>query len=259
MNKEQKDHLLQYLSKGIRYDGRKLLESRPVTIEVGISQSAEGSARVKIGTTDVMAGVKIAAEKPYGDTPDQGNLMVNAELYPLSSPKFETGPPGEQAIEVARVTDRGIRESKAIDVKKLCITPRELVWGVAIDVVTVNDGGDIMDAAALAAMAAVRHARFPALKDGKVDYGARTTMQLPISSLPVSVTVYKIGPHFLIDPLPEEEDAADARLTITTTEDGLVRAMQKGGATPLTIDEIDTMVKISLERAPELRKLLKQT
>ena len=102
MMDEQKQHTLKYLSKGVRYDGRKPLDYRNVSVEYGITKSAEGSARVKIGETEVIAGVKMSVEKPYPDTPDKGNLMVNAELRPLASPKFETGPPGDQAIEMAR-------------------------------------------------------------------------------------------------------------------------------------------------------------
>ncbi|HDD70886.1 MAG TPA: RNA-binding protein, partial [Candidatus Woesearchaeota archaeon] len=121
MNKDQKIHLLKSLQKDIRYDGRKKEQFRDVVVELGISHSAEGSARVKIGKTEVLAGVKMALEEPYPDTPDKGNLMVNAELLPASNPEFEPGPPGEEAIEISRVIDRGVRESKAIDFEKLCV------------------------------------------------------------------------------------------------------------------------------------------
>ena len=45
------------------------------------------------------------------------------ELVPFASPMFESGPPREDAIELARVVDRGIRHSEIVDKKKLCITP----------------------------------------------------------------------------------------------------------------------------------------
>ena len=70
----QKQHLKNWLSKGIRYDGRKLLDYREVQIDYTISKSAEGSARVKIGETEVLAGVKLSLGTPYPDTPDQGCL-----------------------------------------------------------------------------------------------------------------------------------------------------------------------------------------
>ncbi len=118
MNEFLKSHIVKWFEKGKRYDGRALDEYRPVVVEYGVTKNAEGSARVKIGDTEVIAGVKLSVEKPYPDTPKDGNLMVGAEPLPLSSPDYEAGPPNEESIEVARVVDRGLRESKAIDTKK---------------------------------------------------------------------------------------------------------------------------------------------
>ncbi|MBW3019320.1 exosome complex protein Rrp42, partial [Candidatus Woesearchaeota archaeon] len=199
-----KKHLLNYYKDGVRFDGRKIMDYRPVKVEYGVSESAEGSARVSIGGTVVIAGVKMALETPYPDTPDKGNLMVNAELLPMSSPEFETGPPGDQAIELARVVDRGIRESKAIDVKKLCLRAGEKVWSVMIDICTVNDEGNLFDAAGLAAIAALKDARFPKLDEHEfVDYDEKTDTPLPLDKEPVPVTVLKIGDQFIVEPLSD--------------------------------------------------------
>ena len=114
-----KNRIKEYLRKGKRFDGRKPEEFREISIETGVSKNAEGSARVKIGKTEVLVGVKMAVAEPYPDSPNKGNLMVTAELIPLSSPRFENGPPRFNAIELGRVTDRGIRESKFIELEKL--------------------------------------------------------------------------------------------------------------------------------------------
>ncbi|PIZ53690.1 RNA-binding protein, partial [Candidatus Woesearchaeota archaeon CG_4_10_14_0_2_um_filter_33_10] len=130
MDKEQTNHILNFLEKGIRFDGRKLDEYRQIKVEKGFSENAEGSARVTIGDTIVFAGVKLSVGEPYPDTPNEGTMMINAELMPLSNPDFEPGPPAIQAIELARVVDRGIRESGTIDTKKLCIKKEEKVWSI---------------------------------------------------------------------------------------------------------------------------------
>jgi exosome complex component RRP42 len=254
-----REHVLKWLNTGIRYDGRKLDEMRKLTLEMGISKNAEGSARVLLGDTEVLAGVKMAVETPYPDTPANGNLMVNAELTPLSNPDFEAGPPSDEAVEVARIIDRGIRESKAIDMAKLCITPKEKVWSVMIDVVTVNTHGNLIDASAFAAIAAVSKARMPSYEDGVVKYDKLTDKHLPLdlSNLPITITVCKIGKHILVDPLPDEEAASDARLSVAVIEDGSIVALQKGGESAVTAKEIDDMVSIAQVKAKELRKLLK--
>lgn len=254
-----KEHILKYIVKGLRYDGRKMDEYRPVTIHYGVSHMAEGSARVKIGETEVIAGVKLGVEEPYPDTPAQGNLMVNAELTPMSSPLFETGPPGEQATEIARVIDRGIRETKAIDLAKLCIKEKEKVWSVMIDICTVNDAGNLLDAGALAAVAALRDAVFPELDDdGSVDYTKKTSKKLPLMQCPVEVTVTRIGSQLIVDPTAEEEALIDARLTVAFNDKDMLCAMQKGGETPLSVGEIMSMIDLAQEKAKELRKKLQR-
>ncbi|MBD3361540.1 exosome complex protein Rrp42 [Candidatus Woesearchaeota archaeon] len=255
--KDKKEHILKALKKGVRYDGRKLLEYRKITVEPGIVHGAEGSAKVKIGDTEIIAGVKIALETPYPDTPEKGNLMVNAELRPMANPDFESGPPGEEAIEIARVIDRGIRESKAIDQEKLCIEKGEKAWSVMIDLVPLNASGNLLDAGALAALAALKNTVFPEItEEGIINYDKKTKEKLPLQKEPLEVTVLKIGEYFVVDPLPEEEELLDARLTVALTAENMICAVQKGGTEPLSIKEIDTMVGIAQDKAKELRKLL---
>jgi len=248
---------MEYLNKGLRFDDRKLDEYRKISIEYGISKNAEGSAHVKVGETEVLAGVKMEIGTPFPDKPGEGSIMVNAELLPFSSPQFESGPPGIQAVELARVVDRGIRESKAIDFKKLCVKEGEKVWMLVIDIITINDGGNLLDASALAAVAALKDAYFPELVNDKIDYHKKTEKSVPFEKLPISVTVYKIGDKFLIDPSTEEEEFIDSRLTVCTLEDGTLCAMQKGMAGALTLEEIDAMVTLATKKGHELRELVK--
>jgi exosome complex component RRP42 len=257
MDKMLKTHIQTLLKQDKRLDGRKLTEYRkPVKVEYGISGTAEGSARVQIGETVVTAGVKLSIEKPYPDTPDQGSIMVNVELLPLSSPEFETGPPSINAIELSRVVDRGIREAKAIDVKKLCVEKAEKAWTIGIDICPINAAGNLFDAAGLAALAALKDAKFPKYENDEIDYKTKTNKKLPLSQEPIPVTVIKIGNKFIIDPTDQEEKGYDARLTVATTKDNTISALQKGGDESLTIAEIDEMTKIALEKGKFLREKL---
>lgn len=261
-SKMVRDYVVSLVSKGIRDDGRKLTEYRkPLTIEYGISpKSAEGSARVQIGETEVIAGVKMEVMKPFPDTPDEGNLMVNVELLPLSNPDFESGPPGIDAIELSRIVDRAIRESKGIDTKKLCLEKGEKVWTVVIDIYPINDDGNLFDACALAALAAIKDTKFPHYdeKAEKIDYAKKTEKKLPIIELPASVTVFKVKDNLLIDPNYDEVKVYDARLTVATLKDGTICAMQKGGEGPLTIEDIEKMIDLGIEKGKEMRKVLEK-
>jgi len=139
------------LEKGKRLDDRGLLDTREIKIEQGLIERAEGSARCLLGKSEVLAGVKVETGEPFPDTPNEGVMTVNAELVPLASPNFEPGPPDENSIELARVVDRGIRESHAIDTEKLCIEPGKKVFVVFVDVYVLNHDGNLIDCAALAA------------------------------------------------------------------------------------------------------------
>ena len=257
MYRELRSHIISLLNAGIRLDGRKLTDYRkPIELEYGVVKTAEGSARVRIGDTDVMVGIKLDVGEPYPDTPDEGTIIVGAELLPLSNPEFELGPPGIQAIELARVVDRGIRESKALDFKKLCITPKEKIWMVIIDICPINDAGNLLDASSLAAIAALKDAKYPSFDGEKIDYKQKTDKKLQLEKMPIAVTVIKIGDKFIVDPDVEEERVIDARLTVSSIEDGTLCAMQKGGDFPLTIEEISKMIDIGIEKGKELRKYL---
>ncbi len=255
-----KNHIIGLVNAGKREDGRGYLEYRkPIKIEYGISaKSAEGSARVCIGDTEVIAGIKMEIGTPYPDTPDQGSLQANVELLPLSSPEFESGPPSIESIELSRsVVDRGIRESRAVDLKKLCIKEGEKSWIILIDVYSVNDNGNLSDAIGLVALAALKDAKFPKYdkKTDKIDFKEHTE-QVKLKKIPIPITVFKIGSKYLIDPTINEEKASDSRLMITTTEDGEICAMQKGGNSQLSVEDVEKMVEIAIEKGKELRKLL---
>lgn len=255
MNEELRSAVIRTLDEGVRFDGREgMTEYRKITLSTDASSNAEGSARVQIGGTIVLVGVKMAVGTPYPDSLDKGTLMVNTELLPLSNPEFEKGPPRIESIELSRVVDRGVRESGVIDVKKLCITPGEKVWSVMIDICPINDEGNLFDAAALGALIALKTARFPKFDGEKLDYKEHAG-PLPLNPMAISVTVLKIGKHFIIDPDNEEWKVYDARLTVATLEDGTICAMQKGGDSPVTFEDIDKMVGIAIDKAKELRKI----
>jgi exosome complex component RRP42 len=251
----QSQYVLNLASKGLRIDKRKQDEFRKIEVEKNPIDKAEGSARVRMGKTDVLVGVKMGIGEPFPDKPDEGTLIVCAEFSPLASPDFETGPPRENAIELARVVDRGIRESGAIDTKKLCIKKEEKVWMVYVDIQILNHDGNLMDAAALAAITALLGARIPEY-DGKTINYEKKTKKLPMIFKPVPVTIVKVAGNLFVDPSLDEENVMGARLTVTTKDDGNVCSLQKGGSEPLLTEEIEKAFDLAVEKGKELRKLV---
>jgi len=247
------ERIKQYLDEGKRFDGRKPDEFRKISIETSVSKKAEGSARVKIGKTEVLVGIKMDVSEPYPDSPNEGKLMVTSELLPLSSPRFESGPPRFPAIELGRLIDRSIRESKFIEFDKLCIKKGEKVWGVFIDIYSINDDGNLIDAAGIGALAALKQAKLPKYdeKNEKVLHGEWTNKKLPLSKdTPITTTLYKIGKNIIVDPTLEEEDVSEVKITIGGTVEGTIFSMQKGNSKKISIEDFHKV----LDLADKIRK-----
>jgi exosome complex component RRP42 len=249
------DYILKLLESGERVDRRKMDEFRKIKVETGIIKRAEGSAKVKMGKTDVIVGVKMDLGTPFADIPNMGVLKTGAEFTPIASPDFESGPPSEDATELARVVDRGIRESECIDLEKLCLEEGEKVWEVFVDVHIINHDGNLIDASSLAAVSALKTAKIPELEDEKI-IRDKLVKKLPIKHIPVTVTVGKALNNFIIDPLKEEEEVLNSKLSIAVMEDGKICAMQKSGNYALSTEDIEKMIDLAVKKEEELRKLL---
>lgn len=249
-------YILELLEKGKRIDGRRLDEFRKIEIKENVVEKAEGSSSVKIGDTHIIAGVKMEIGQPYPDSPDEGVLIVNAEFTPLASPEFEPGPPGEDEIELARVVDRGIRESKCIELEKLCIQSGEKVWCVFVDISVLNHQGNLLDASALASLVALRNTRIPKVEDGKIIRGEYQG-KLPVVFKPINVSVAKIGKNLLIDPNFEEEKIVEAKISIALRDDDKICAIQKQGNKEILFEELDRIIELAIEKSKEIRKLVR--
>lgn len=256
MLKASESYVRKLVEEGMRVDERKFDEFRPIKIEKNVIKTAEGSARIMIGNTHVLVGVKMSVGEPFHDTPNEGVLIVNAELVPVASPTFESGPPNENAIELARVVDRGIRESHCIDLESLCIEEGKKVWIVNVDIHVLDHDGNLIDASAIGAIAALLVTKVPKYENEKIKL-SEYERDLPVRDVPVAITTVKIGDKLLIDPTVEEEEALDARMTLATNEEGKICAGQKGGDGYFTTTELEKAADLSILKGKEIRNLIK--
>lgn len=258
-----KKNVLEAIKAGKRFDGRKLFDRRDIEIKFGVSNKAEGSVSVKIGKTEAACGIKMGVQEPYTDHENEGTMTTSMELLPLSSPNFEYGQPSIEAVETARIIDRGIRESGFIEFEKLSIKDGEKVWSIFIDLATINDDGSLIDAGALAAVLALLTARFPVYdeENGKIKFGEFTDKKLPLdeSKMPLTTTFFKIGESIFIDPTREEENASEGRLTMEISKPGkdeMINALQKGGEAAFSQEDIDKMLDEAVKIFKSMKKLV---
>jgi len=254
----EKNYIAENLRKGERIDGRDLWDYRKIDISHDIIKSAEGSAEVKLGETDIITGIKYEVGEPFPDLPDEGVCTIMAELLPLASPLFERGPPDEQSIELARVVDRGIRHADCIQTKKLCIKENEAVYIIFVDMFVMNYAGNLIDAGGISALTALISSRIPegVMKDGNLEWtGNYLNGKDLVKELPLIMTFGKIGDIIFLDPNLPEELVCEGRISISVTKDKIV-SIQKSGVATFSIEEIQGLIKRSMELGREIRNKL---
>jgi exosome complex component RRP42 len=255
----RKQQMWDNLSKGKRLDGRNLEDLRPIEIEMGPIKKANGSARVRLGNSEVIAGVKVETGEPFEGLENKGALILSAEVLPIASPYIEPGPPDEETVELARVVDRGIRESEMLDLNKLVLVTGEIVYVIFVDCSVINADGNLFDATSYAAVASLINSKLPVfeIRDGKVvDTGEKQDTR--VTTLPVSITAVRIGDSILLDPNAEEEACMDARITITTNSDNNFAAVQKGSTGTFTLEQLKQIAANARTKGEEVRKKLKE-
>ncbi|MFP3173071.1 MAG: exosome complex protein Rrp42 [Vulcanisaeta sp.] len=245
------------VEQGVRIDGRGLGSYRELSINVNVVKTADGSSIVSLGNTKVIAGVKVEVGKPFEDTPDEGALIVNLEIAPTASPDVEPGPPDENSIEIARIVDRAIRHSGFLDFKSLSIVTGKHAWFLWVDIYVLNHDGNLVDAATIAAVAALMSTTLPKVELDpagnilRIDRSNRTQLSLNIDKMPLTITHVKMGNIIIIDPTREEENLSDGMYVIGVAGGNVVAIQKVIGA--FTKDEINYMINDSINQYLKLK------
>ncbi len=90
---------------GLRVDGRKIDEIRPVKIEVGILKNADGSAYIEFGKNKIMAAVYGPKEvhPKHNALPDRSLLRCRYHMVPFSTEERKNPAPSRREIEISKV------------------------------------------------------------------------------------------------------------------------------------------------------------
>ena len=138
-----------------------------------------------------------------------------------------------------------------IDLQKLCIKEGEEVWINFVDIYVPRLRRQLVRRLLYGALAALKNTVVPAAEHGKGD-----DYPMPLRHYPVQTTAVKIENSILFDPTLDEEKVADARLTVTTDENGDLRAMQKGLAGALTLDEVKMIIDTFRRLSNGIREII---
>lgn len=262
LSASERSYILGGLVEGVRSDGRSRVGVRAVRVETGVVPQANGSARVLVGSTEVVVGLKAELGTPSADAPQLGRLEVSADLSPLAGPGVRSRGGGEAAAEVAaavagalaggRVEGSGVDgATMGVDadddadssfaasrlLSQLCIAPGVACWVLYVDVTVVSLDASPALAASAAALAALATARLPEAtletdeETGEPDVElGELTKALDPRPFPVLVTA-ALAPAggWALDPTAAEETAAGATLAVAVAGDGAVVGLSTRG------------------------------
>ncbi len=208
----------------IQRQGRALLEARPLIAERGVSRHAEGSARLRLGHTEVQATVSIDHKvPPHMRGRKEGWLMAEYSMLPRSTqdrlPRERNLQNGRRH-EIQRLLGRSFRS--ALDLKPF----RNQTLIIDCDVLEADGGTRV--ACVLAGYAALHDLSERLIAGGTLRYS-------PIVHPIGAVSVGLVGNEIRLDLDYLEDATASADLNVVATADGRLLEAQ-GGAEGAPID-----------------------
>jgi len=95
---------------GIRLDGRKLDELRPIKIEIGVIKNADGSAYIEFGQNKIAAAVygPREAHPKHLSLPDKAIIRCRYHMSPFSTEERKPPQPTRREIEISLVLRRAM-------------------------------------------------------------------------------------------------------------------------------------------------------
>ena len=135
---------------GLRSDGRGPGDYRPIRLETGLLANTYGSARLRLANTDVLVGVKASLGPPSPQQPDRGVLRFFVDCSANAAPVFEGRGGEETARELSAALTAAYASPAALDYAALCVRSGVVAWTLFVDVVLLEQGGNLFDAVSLA-------------------------------------------------------------------------------------------------------------
>jgi exosome complex component RRP41 len=227
------DKIVLVNEEGIRTDGRKVTDLRPIKLEVGVLGNADGSAYIEMGKNKILAAVygPREAHPRHLALPDKALLRCRYHMAPFSVEERKSPAPSRREIELSKV----IRESlePAIFLEKF---PRTSI-DIFIEVLQA-DGGTRCAGITVASLA---------LADAGI----------PMRDLIVACAAGKIGDQMVVDlnDVEDKEGEADVPVAYMPSFDAISLLQMDG---QLTTEEFQQAVTLALDGCKQIHVLQKE-
>jgi exosome complex component RRP41 len=210
---EKPDKLID--KKGIRLDGRKADELRPVKLQVGVLSHADGSAYIEHGKNKILVGVFGPREvhPKHLMQPDRMVLKVRYHMAPFSVQERKSPAPSRREVELSKVIKESLEPALFLE-----LYPRT---GVDVYIEVLQADGGTRCAAITAAALAIADAGVP-MRDlvvgcaaGKIDdtvvldlYDAEDKLgaaDVPVAYMPALNAVTLLQMDGILEPVEFEK------------------------------------------------------
>ncbi|CAL9155901.1 unnamed protein product [Musa hybrid cultivar] len=258
------------IAQDLRTDGRQRLHYRPISIETGVIPQANGSARVRLGATDVIVSIKAELRKPHPLQPDKGKVAIFIDCSPTAAPMFEGRGGEELSTELSFALQRCLLGGRSgagagIDLSSLVIVEGKVCWDLYIDGLVVSSDGNLLDALAAAIKVALSNTGIPKVTvnlgaspndQPDVDVSDEEFLQFDTSGVPVIVTLTKVSRHYIVDATSEEESQMSSAVSISVNRHGHICGLTKRGGAGLDPSVILDMISVAKHVGEQLMSLL---
>ncbi|TEU04436.1 exosome complex exonuclease Rrp41 [Candidatus Bathyarchaeota archaeon] len=218
---------------GIRADGRKLDELRPIKIEAGVIRNADGSAYIEQGKNKILVGVYGPKEvhPKHLTLLDRALLRCRYHMAPFSVDERKRPAPSRREQELSKVITWAIEPSIFLE-----HFPRTSI-DVFIEVLQANGG--------------TRCAGITAASVALADAG------IPMRDLVAACAAGKVEGHLVLDLMDVEDKMGEADLPLALMPNlNAITLLQMDGG--LTTDEFEQVVNLALIGCKQIHTLQKE-
>ncbi|MEM2104877.1 MAG: exosome complex exonuclease Rrp41 [Candidatus Bathyarchaeia archaeon] len=219
--------------KGLRLDGRKPDELRPIKIDVGILSNADGSAYIEQGKNKILAAVFGPKElhPKHMALPDRMVLRCRYHMAPFSVQERKSPAPSRREIELSKVIREALEPSIFLE-----YYPRT---GIDIFIEVLQADGSTRCASITAASLAL------------ADAG------IPMRDLVAACSAGKIDDTIVLDLMDAEDKMGEADVPLALMPNlNAVTLLQMDGQ--LTLEEFEKAVNLALDGCKKIYALQKE-
>jgi len=219
--------------KGLRLDGRKIDELRPLKLEVGVLSNADGSAYIEHGKNKILAAVYGPKEMhpKHLSLPDRMVLRCRYHMAPFSVQERKSPAPSRREVELSKVIREALEPAVFVE-----YYPRS---GIDVFVEVLQADGGTRCASITAAALAI------------ADAG------IPMRDLVVACAAGKVDDKVVLDLMDTEDKVGVADVPVAFMPNlEAVTLLQMDGI--LTPEEFETAMNLAIEGCRKIYVLQKE-